>query len=97
MERTLITKEILEKNDFEAHIYNLDGCETPAYRWFHADPDSYYTGYESIHIDLSDNYINITKEDKDGCQRQVRGKAFKYVDELQTAISLVGINKTIIE
>lgn len=98
MDRTLITKEILEKNGFEVQTENLNGCQVctreEMYRWFHADPDSYYTGYESVHIDLSDNYMNVTKEDKDGKQCQVRG-IFQYVDQLQTALTLVGINKTI--
>lgn len=88
MDRQQITIEILEKNGF---VFQADGM----YRWFKGDDDSYYTGYESVHIDLRDGYMNVTKEYDDGKQKELRGLPFSYVDELQSALTLCGIDKTI--
>ena len=86
-ERQQITIEILERNGFV--------FEDGIYKWFHADEDSYYTGYESVIYDFADGYMNVTKEYVDGKQKQMRGEAFSYVDELQSALTLCGIDKTI--
>lgn len=86
-ERQQFTIEILERNGFK--------FEDGVFKWFRADGDSYYTGYESVYIDLTDGYMNVTKEYDDGKQKQVRGETFNYADELQAALTLCGIDKTI--
>lgn len=88
MERQQITIETLERNGFKSD----DGT----FRWFRADNDSYYTGYESVCVDLTKGYIDVTKEYRNGKQKQVRGELFWFVDELQTALTLCDINKTIL-
>lgn len=87
-ERQQITIEILERNGFK--------FEDGVFKWFNAYKESYYMGYESVYIDLTDGYMNVTRESPDdGKQKQVRGEAFQYVDELQAALTLCGIDKKI--
>ena len=87
-ERQQITIEILERNGFK--------FEDGLFKWFHAYNESFYMGYESVYIDLTDGYMNVTRESPDdGKTKQVRGESFGYVDELQTALTLCGIDKTI--
>ena len=87
-ERQQITIEILERNGFK--------FEDGYFKWFSADNDSYYFGYESAHVDLRNGYMYVTKEYSDGKTKCVRGNPFGYVDELQSALTLCGIDKTIL-
>jgi len=82
-----ITIEILEKNGFKFN----DGM----FDWFRGDEDSYYTGFESVHIDLRSGFMSVLKEGKDGKQKQVRCDCSGYIHKLQHALKLCGIKKEI--
>lgn len=82
-----ITIEILEKNGFKFN----DGM----FDWFRGDEDSFYTGFETVHIDIRSGFMSVLKESKDGKQKQVRCDCSGYVHELQRALELCGIEKEI--
>ena len=86
-ERQQITIEILERNGFK--------FEYGVFRWFNPIDESYYTGYESARYDVRDGRMEVMKEYPDGTQKQVCGEKFGYVDELQAALTLCEIDKTI--
>lgn len=85
-ERQQITIEILERNGFKG--------EDGVFKWFNRVDDSCYMGYESVYIDSTDGYMNVTRECENG-RKQVHGQSFRFVDELQAALTLCGIDKTI--
>lgn len=82
-----LTPEILEKNGF----VNNDGD----FRFFKADEESYYFGFESVHYYFETHFCNVTKEfSQGGMQNQSKG-IFTYVHQLQHALRLCGIDKEI--
>lgn len=82
-----LTAEILEKNGF----VNNDGD----FRFFKADEESYYFGFESVHYYFVTHFCNVTKEfSQGGMQNQSKG-IFTYVHQLQHALRLCGIEKEI--
>lgn len=81
-----LTSEILEKNGFVKY----DG----GYKIFKSNDENYYFGFESIFFNEEINLLNVTKETCDGKQTSIKGY-FNYVHELQHALKLCGIEKTI--
>jgi hypothetical protein len=93
-DRTQITVEILEHNGFKLGRY------ADIYEWVRElpNPNAYIDGdgYESVRIDLTVGWIEVIREYPEGTVKKVSGKPFDlYVDELQTAMRLCGIDKTI--
>lgn len=83
-----LTPEILEKNGF---MKQEDGC----FRYFKSYDENYYFGFESISYLFERKTAKITKEhSQSGLQERVEFTC-EYLHELQHALRLCGIEKTI--